>query len=70
MAFINTVNTSKKNTVVCGTGNNGGDGAALARILWSLGADVDVYLFGRVDKIKGEARINFDAIKKLNERET
>ena len=25
--------------ILCGKGNNGGDGAALARILWTLGAD-------------------------------
>src|SRR5688572_25796202 len=46
--------------VLCGKGNNGGDGAALARVLWQLGAFVEVALFGRVQETKGDARINFD----------
>ena len=55
--------------VLCGKGNNGGDGAALARILWSLGAYVDVYLFGKIEDTKGDARINFEIIKKIGDRE-
>jgi NAD(P)H-hydrate epimerase len=55
--------------VLCGKGNNGGDGAALARILWTLGADVDVYLLGKVEETKGDARTNFEIIKKISERE-
>ena len=35
--------------VFCGKGNNGGDGAALARVLWQQGADVEVCLFGLVE---------------------
>jgi NAD(P)H-hydrate epimerase len=50
---------------LCGKGNNGGDGAALARILWNQGADVDVYLFGKVEDTKGDARINFESLQKI-----
>jgi ADP-dependent NAD(P)H-hydrate dehydratase / NAD(P)H-hydrate epimerase len=46
--------------VLCGKGNNGGDGAALARILALQGAFVDVILFGKVVDIKGDAKTNFD----------
>ena len=35
--------------ILCGRGNNGGDGAALARALWTAGARVDVVLFGRAE---------------------
>src|SRR5580765_7409814 len=56
-------------SVLCGKGNNGGDGAAIARILWSQGADVNVYLFGLVEDTIGDARANFDAIKKISERD-
>lgn len=47
--------------VLCGRGNNGGDGAATARLLAVAGANVELVLFGRVDDTKGDARTNFDA---------
>lgn len=46
--------------ILCGKGNNGGDGAALARKLAAAGATVEVVLFGRVADTKGDARVNFD----------
>lgn len=56
--------------ILCGKGNNGGDGAALARILWTLGADVEVCLFGKVEETKGDARTNFEILKKISDQET
>src|SRR5687767_6913383 len=50
--------------ILCGKGNNGGDGAALARILWMQGAWVYVYLFGNVQDTKGVAQINFEILKR------
>jgi NAD(P)H-hydrate epimerase len=55
--------------VLCGKGNNGGDGAALGRILWQQGADVEVCLFGLADDTKNEARVNFDILRKISEDE-
>jgi NAD(P)H-hydrate epimerase len=55
--------------VLCGKGNNGGDGAALGRILWQQGADVEVCLFGLADDTKDEARANFDILRKITEDE-
>ncbi|MBZ4664125.1 MAG: NAD(P)H-hydrate dehydratase [Caloramator sp.] len=52
----------KRVLVVCGVGNNGGDGFALSRLLMINGYDVSVYLFGDEDKIKGDARINYDIL--------
>src|SRR5947209_13526716 len=43
----------KSALVLCGPGNNGGDGAALARKLSLMGAGVSVVLFGRVEDLKG-----------------
>lgn len=51
--------------VLCGKGNNGGDGAALARVLWTMGADVEVCLFGKIEDTKGDARINFEIVQKI-----
>jgi ADP-dependent NAD(P)H-hydrate dehydratase / NAD(P)H-hydrate epimerase len=51
--------------VLCGRGNNGGDGAALARQLSLAGALVDVILLGRVEESKGDARVNFEIVRGL-----
>ena len=51
--------------ILCGRGNNGGDGAALARALWTQGARVDVVLFGGADETKGDARANFEIVRRL-----
>jgi ADP-dependent NAD(P)H-hydrate dehydratase / NAD(P)H-hydrate epimerase len=45
--------------VLCGPGNNGGDGAATSRLLALAGAKTDVVLFAKVDETKGDARTNF-----------
>ncbi len=51
--------------VLCGRGNNGGDGAALARALCLTGAHVDVALFGHVEDAKGDARVTFEMVRSL-----
>ncbi len=55
----------KRARVLCGPGNNGGDGAALARQLASAGVQTDVILFGRMEKTKGDAQINFRSVQRL-----
>lgn len=55
--------------VLCGPGNNGGDGAALARVLWTWGADVELCLLGKAENTKGDARTNFEAIRKISDLE-
>ncbi len=52
--------------VLCGRGNNGGDGAALARVLWTMGARVDVVLFGRAEDARGDALTNFRTARELS----
>ena len=41
--------------VLCGKGNNGGDGMVAARVLAETGCDVAVVLLGRAADVKGEA---------------
>ncbi|MFN0138504.1 MAG: NAD(P)H-hydrate dehydratase [Pyrinomonadaceae bacterium] len=48
--------------IICGPGNNGGDGAALARLLGLDGAHVEVVLLGRIKDTKGDARTNFGVL--------
>lgn len=52
--------------ILCGKGNNGGDGAALARILWTQGAVVTVLLFGNIRDTKGDSGTNFEIIDKIS----
>jgi NAD(P)H-hydrate epimerase len=49
-------------TVVCGKGNNGGDGFVIARELRRLGATVSVYLVGHRDDVSGDARTNLSRL--------
>jgi hydroxyethylthiazole kinase-like uncharacterized protein yjeF len=53
--------------VLCGRGNNGGDGAATARLLAIAGARVDVVLFGKVQDRKGDALTNFERLHTWND---
>ncbi|HEX8289401.1 MAG TPA: NAD(P)H-hydrate dehydratase [Pyrinomonadaceae bacterium] len=55
--------------VLCGKGNNGGDGAALARVLWTQGADVEVCLIGNVEETTGDARTNFEILRNISDKE-
>ena len=52
----------KKAQILCGRGNNGGDGAALAMELSRAGVDVDVILFARIEETSGDARANFEVV--------
>ncbi len=47
--------------VLCGKGNNGGDGLVAARVLAQAGLRVYVVLLGRKDEVKGEAAVSLRA---------
>jgi ADP-dependent NAD(P)H-hydrate dehydratase / NAD(P)H-hydrate epimerase len=50
--------------VLCGKGNNGGDGFVAARHLLKMGANVEAYLFGEPREVKGDAATNLNRWKK------
>ena len=52
-------------TVVCGLGNNAGDGFVTARYLLNANMDVNVFLIGSNDKLKNDAKVNYQILKKL-----
>jgi hydroxyethylthiazole kinase-like uncharacterized protein yjeF len=51
--------------VLCGRGNNGGDGFVVARTLVQRGVDVSVFLIGRVADVRGDARTNLEILGRL-----
>ncbi len=51
-------------SVVCGAGNNGGDGFVAARHLLNKGAAVNIFIVGSLPKLKQDAVINYQILKK------
>src|SRR5437773_380863 len=51
--------------ILCGRGNNGGDGFVIARTLVQRGIDVSVFLLGRVADVRGDARTNLEILGRL-----
>ncbi|AXT25700.1 NAD(P)H-hydrate dehydratase [Ruegeria sp. AD91A] len=53
--------------VLCGPGNNGGDGFVVARLLLELGWEVEVFLYGNPEKLPPDARVNYERWETKNE---
>ena len=56
----------KKVSIICGKGNNGGDGYVVARGLLNYDFDITVFVLADENSIKGDALINLNIIKKLS----
>src|SRR5207237_7047905 len=51
--------------VLCGRGNNGGDGFVVARTLLQRGVDVSVFVLGALTQVRGDAKTNLDILGRL-----
>ena len=52
----------KPTVILCGPGNNGGDGFVIARHLDNAGWPVKVHIVARHNRQKGDADVNFDIL--------
>jgi NAD(P)H-hydrate epimerase len=55
----------KSFNIICGVGNNGGDGLVVARHLFIQGRKVKVFIIGNIDRTSRDFAINFKIIKSL-----
>jgi hydroxyethylthiazole kinase-like uncharacterized protein yjeF len=55
---------SPETVILCGSGNNGGDGLAIARHLGSLGWNCKSIVLGPVEKLSRDCRANLDILVK------
>ena len=51
--------------VLCGSGNNGGDGLVVARKIFSDGGQPQVLLLGDATRYRGAAAVNWEIIQRL-----
>lgn len=56
---------SRRVAVLCGTGNNGGDGFVVARALQQRGLDPAVFLVGTAASVGADARTNLDVLGRI-----
>jgi hydroxyethylthiazole kinase-like uncharacterized protein yjeF len=59
--------TSHRAVVLCGPGNNGGDGFVVARLLKEWGWEVEVFLYGDPERLPPDARVNYERWRGMGE---
>jgi ADP-dependent NAD(P)H-hydrate dehydratase / NAD(P)H-hydrate epimerase len=57
--------SDRRVAILCGRGNNGGDGFVVARTLRQQHVDVSVFLVGRLADVRGDARVNLEILARL-----
>ncbi len=66
-ALVKEIGANEKPPIVvlCGSGNNGGDGFCIARILSGWGFPVTPVHIGRLQSLKPDARLNYELLEKF-----
>lgn len=72
LKVVGNIDIDKMNTftIICGVGNNGGDGLAIARQLLLLGKSVDLFTLGDLDKASKDFNINLNILKNMDKNWT
>ena len=60
--LITNIPDHKKIKIICGNGNNGGDGLAIARMMAAKGYDTEVFLIGDTEKHSPNCKTNFERL--------
>lgn len=68
LKVLKNIEMNKYNTfvIVCGVGNNGGDGLALGRHLMVQGKKVRFFILGNMDRGSNDFSVNYNIIKNIN----
>ncbi len=68
LKVLKNINLNKMDsfTIICGVGNNGGDGLALARHLILSNKKVDLFIIGNLDKGSKDFNINLNILKNMD----
>jgi ADP-dependent NAD(P)H-hydrate dehydratase / NAD(P)H-hydrate epimerase len=56
---------ARRVAVLCGRGNNGGDGFVIARYLHTMGVSVSVFIMGEPGDIHGDAGVHLDMLRRV-----
>ena len=64
--IVDNFKSNQSFSIFCGNGNNGGDGFAIARMLYEKGFDVEVFIDENNSKFSEDAKINLNKIKPIS----
>lgn len=65
--LLNHSKNNEKFVIFCGYGNNGGDGFAMARMLYQKGFEITVFIdFQNAEKFSADAKINYNRLREIS----